>query len=86
MGNDKLSWDFMMLRIRARRCLCDFTGLPPVAIGGELDTADLLGHLLGYADYSTMLKHESERDLGLMRGLIGPHGFTVYKILLARMS
>jgi hypothetical protein len=85
LTDDKLSWDLMRLRLRARRCLCEFTGLPSIAVGG-LDSADLLGQLLGYVDYGTMLEHESERDLGLMRGLIGPHGYSIYRVLLARMG
>lgn len=44
----------------------------------------LLAHLLGYKDYQDMMTHFSKEDERIIHMLLGPHGKTIYKALLAR--
>lgn len=54
---------------------------------GEMNPISL-SILLGYNDkeWDTMKDNFSDRDVELCRALAGPHGYTVYKMLLIRKA
>jgi len=43
-----------------------------------------LARLLGHESYDEMKYRFSQQDVAICRALAGPHGFTIYKMLLAR--
>lgn len=50
------------------------------------DTANHLAKLVGFRGYSQMAGVGTEETRRKLKLLSGPHGWTVYKLLLARMN
>lgn len=45
-----------------------------------------LARLLGYPDKDSMLESFNDEDASKCNALLGPHGYTIYKAMLARSS
>jgi len=45
-----------------------------------------LARLLGYETYDEMKNRFSSQDADICRALAGPHGYTIYKMILAKNS
>lgn len=54
--------------------------------GGHCREVNLLAELLGYPDPNSMCKNFSEKDIQTCQKLSGPHGYVIYKALLARRN
>lgn len=46
--------------------------------------SDYLGRVMGYRDYNGLITNWSNEERRKLQLLIGPHGYTVYKTMLAR--
>ena len=54
-------------------------------VGGTVGlTADHLGELLGYKSYEDLAFNQTEDDNRVLEALAGPHGYTIYKMLLIK--
>jgi hypothetical protein len=73
--------DNLRIRVKARQRLLGYAGLPG---DRHHDAASLLARLLGYADYNQLIKNQTDQDTATMLKLIGEHGYSIYRILLAR--
>ena len=52
----------------------------------EIPSVDALVKLLGYKDFTDMQRNFTSEDINICRALAGPHGYTIYKMILAKRS
>lgn len=73
--------DDIVLRSKAVRLLVTWSATSEWAWP---DNQDRLAQLLGYKYYDAMLNEWNDNTRRKLEMLVGPHGYTVYKAMLAR--
>lgn len=73
-----------MHRLYAKAAICDWIDEGKLDEIKNLD--DHLAHLLGYRDYEHLMLQQDEAATHSLILLDGPHGLTVYKMLMVKWS